>query len=110
MMPTTQIHKSGEVVPFRAPSTTPSTPLLTKFTAHVSRAKTTDAIVYGIEEFAPRLLPVNVFRLGTLPQRTSDWRLLEAGKDVLLHSCAAFDWSTECAAKVEEAYAPGIMM
>jgi len=110
MMPTTQIHNSGEVVPFRAPSTTPSTPLLTKFTAHVSRAKTTDAILDGLDEFASRLLPVNVLGVGRMPQRTSDWRLIELGKDVFLHRSAPVDWWNEYAAKAAQGYDPGIMM
>jgi len=59
-MPKPQTHKSGVVVPFRAPAATPSTPLLNKFTAHVSRATTADAILDGLDEFASRLLPVNV--------------------------------------------------
>src|SRR5262245_66327690 len=110
MMPMTQMHKTGEVVPFRAPSTTPSTPLRTKFTAHVSRAKTTDAILDGLDEFASRLLPVNVLGVGRMPQRTSDWRLIELGKDVFLHRSAPVDWWNEYAAKAAQGYDPGIMM
>ena len=73
-MPKPQAHKSGVVVPFRAPAATPSTPLLNKFTARVSRAKTADAILDGLDEFASTLLPVNVLGVGRMPQRTSDWR------------------------------------
>jgi hypothetical protein len=73
-------HKSGVVVPFRAPAATPSTPLLNRFTAHVSRAKTADAILDGLDEFASRLLPANVLGVGRMPQRTSDWRSIKLGK------------------------------
>src|SRR5215510_2043806 len=78
----THVHKSRVVVPFRAPakslSTSPAmpppTPLLNKFTAHVSRAKTAVAILDGLDEFASRILPVNVLGVGRMPQRTADWR------------------------------------
>ena len=106
----TRIHKGGLVVPFRAPAPAPSTPLLNKFTAHVSRAKTADAILDGLDEFASRLLPVNVLGVGRMPQRTSDWRSIELGKDVFLHRSAPVDWWKEYAAKAAQGYDPGIMM
>ena len=109
-MPKPQAHKSGVVVPFRAPAATPSTPLLNKFTAHVSRATTADAILDGLDEFASRLLPVNVLGVGRMPQRTSDWRSIELGKDVFLRRSAPVDWWNEYATKAAEGYDPGIMM
>jgi LuxR family quorum sensing-dependent transcriptional regulator len=109
-MPMTHAHKRGVVVPFRAPVTTPSTPHLNKFTAHVSRAKTADAILDGLDEFASRLLPVNVLGVGRMPQRTSDWRSIEVGKDVFLHRSAPAGWWNEYATKAAQKYDPGIMM
>jgi DNA-binding CsgD family transcriptional regulator len=109
-MPMTHAHKSRVVVPFRAPVTTPSTPLLNKFTAHVGRAKTADAILNGLDEFASRLLPVNVLGAGRMPKRTSDWRSIELGKDVFLHRSAPVDWWNEYAAKAARGYDPGILM
>ena len=106
----THAHKRGVVVPFRAPVTTPSTPLLNKFTAHVSRAKTADAVLDGLDEFASRLLPVRVLGAGRMPQRTSDWRSIELGKDVFLHRSAPVDWWNEYARKAAQKYDPGIMM
>ena len=109
-MPKPQAHKSGVVVPFRAPPATPSTPLLNRFTGHVSRARTADAILDGLDEFASRLLPVNVLGAGRMPQRTSDWRSIQLGKDVFLHRSAPVDWWNEYAAKAAQGYDPGIMM
>jgi LuxR family quorum sensing-dependent transcriptional regulator len=109
-MPMTHVRKSGVVVPFRAPAAAPSTPLLNRFTAHVSRAKTADAVLDGLDEFASRLLPVNVLGVGRMPQRTSDWRSIELGKDVFLHRSAPVDWWNEYAAKAAQGYDPGIMM
>jgi DNA-binding CsgD family transcriptional regulator len=106
----TRLHKSGVVVPFRAPTTTPSTPLLNKFTAHVSRSKTAYAILDGLDEFASRLLPMNALGVGRMPQRTSDWQSIELGKDVFLHRSAPLDWWNEYAARAAKEYDPGIMM
>jgi DNA-binding CsgD family transcriptional regulator len=104
-------HKRGVVVPFRAPrATTPPTPLLNKFTAHVTRAKTPDAILDGLDDFASKLLPVNVLGVGRMPQRTSHWRSIQLGKDVFLHSSAPVEWWKEYAAKAAQGYDPGIMM
>jgi LuxR family quorum sensing-dependent transcriptional regulator len=109
-MPMTEMRKSAVVVPFRAPATTPSTPLLNKFTAHVGRAKTPDSILDSLDEFASRLLPVNVLGVGRIPRRTSNWRSIELGKDVFLHRSAPVDWWNEYAAKAAQGYDPGIMM
>src|SRR5215470_3064652 len=98
----THVHKSGVVVPFRAPATLPSTPLLNKFTAHVGRVKTAEAILDGLDEFASSFLPVNVLGVGRMPQRTSDWRSIELGKDVFLHRSAPVDWWNEYAAKAAQ--------
>jgi len=103
-------RKSEVVVPFRAPATTPSTPLLNKFTARVSGATTADAILDGLDEFASQLLPVNVLGVGRIPQRTSNWRSIELGKDVFLHRSAPEGWWSEYAAKAAHGYDPGIMM
>jgi LuxR family quorum sensing-dependent transcriptional regulator len=69
-----------------------------------------DAILDGLDEFASRLLPVNVLGVGRMPQRTSDWRRIELGKDVFLHRSAPVDWWIEYAAKAAKGYDPGIMM
>ena len=106
----THVQKSGVVVPFRAPAATPATPLLNKFTAHVSRAKTPDAILDGLDNFASGLLPVNVLGVGRIPSRTSDWRSIQLGRDVFLHSSAPVEWWNEYAAKAAQGYDPGIMM
>jgi LuxR family quorum sensing-dependent transcriptional regulator len=103
-------HKSGVVLPFRGPGATPSTPLLNKFTAHVRRAKTADAVLDGLDDFASSLLPVNVLGVGRMPRRTADWRSIELGKDVFLHSSAPVEWWREYATKAAQGYDPGIMM
>jgi LuxR family quorum sensing-dependent transcriptional regulator len=97
------------VLPFRtlAPS---STPLLNKFTAYVSRARTVDAILDALDEFASRLLPVNVLGVGRMPRRTSDWRSIKLGRDVFLHRSAPAGWWNQYAAKAAQGYDPGIMM
>ena len=109
-MPTTHMRKSGVVVPFRTPAAPPPTPLLNRFTAHVTRAKTPEAILDGLDEFASKLLPVNVLGVGRMPSRTSDWRSIELGRDVFLHSSAPVEWWHEYAAKAAQGYDPGIMM
>src|SRR5262245_19184129 len=102
--------KSGVVLAVRGAATAPPTPLLDEFTAHVSRAKTADAVLDALDEFASRLLPVNVLGAGRMPQRTSDWRSIELGKDVFLHRSAPVEWWNEYAAKAAQGYDPGIMM
>jgi DNA-binding CsgD family transcriptional regulator len=105
------MHKSAVVVPLRAtPATAPPTPFLNKFTAHVARAKSPDATLDALDDFASRLLPVNVLGVGRMPQRTSDWRSIRLGRDVFLHSSAPIAWWNEYAAKAAQGYDPGIMM
>src|SRR5262245_7386119 len=107
----TYSHKGGTVVAFKdLPTTSPPTPLLNKFTAHVTRAKTPREILDGLDEFASKLLPVNVLGVGRMPQRTTDWRFIELGRDVFLHSSAPVEWWNEYAAKAAQGYDPGIMM
>jgi DNA-binding CsgD family transcriptional regulator len=108
------MHKRGNVVPFRTlPAVsppTPPTPLLNRFTSHVSQARTPDAILDALDEFAAKLLPVNVLGVGRMPQRTSDWRSIQLGRDVFLHSSAPAGWWNEYATKAAQGYDPGIMM
>jgi LuxR family quorum sensing-dependent transcriptional regulator len=106
--PMTHAHKREVVV--RLPVRAPPTPLLNKLTSFIARAKTPEAILDGLDEFASKLLPVNVLGVGRMPQRTSDWRLVELGKDVFLHSSAPVEWWREYAAKAAKGYDPGIMM
>ena len=86
------------------------TPLLNKFTADVTRAKTPGEVLDGLDDFASKLLPVNVLGVGRMPQRTSDWRSIQLGRDVFLHSSAPVEWWNEYAAKAADGYDPGIMM
>src|SRR5215467_13388822 len=107
----TYMHKSGAPVVCKVlPPTTPPTPLLNKFTDHVTRAKTPDGILDGLDDFASKLLPVNVLGVGRIPQRTSDWPSIELGIDVFLHSSAPVGWWNAYAAKAAKGYDPGIMM
>src|SRR5262245_13514085 len=107
----THTQKSGTVVAFKAlPTSSPPTPLLNKFTEHVSRANRPGEILDGLDDFASKLLPVNVLGVGRMPQRTSDWRSIQLGRDVFLHSSAPVEWWNEYAAKAAHGYDPGIMM
>jgi len=90
--------------------TTPPTPLLSKFTVHVARAKTPDDILDALDDFASKLLPINVLGVGRIPKRTSDWRSIQLGIDVFLHPSAPVEWWNEYAAKAAHGYDPGIMM
>ena len=45
-----------------------------------------------------------------MPQRTSDWRSIQLGREVFLHSSAPVGWWDEYAAKAAQGYDPGIMM
>jgi LuxR family quorum sensing-dependent transcriptional regulator len=106
-----RVHKNGMSLAYKAmPTTTPPTPLLNKFTAQVVRAKTPQEILDGLDEFASKLLPVNVLGVGRMPRRTSDWRQIQLGVDVFLHSSAPLEWWNEYAAKAAQGYDPGIMM
>jgi DNA-binding CsgD family transcriptional regulator len=107
----TYLHKGAVSVAYKAVSTTtPPTPLLNKFTAQVTRAKTPEAILDALDDFASKLLPINALGVGRMPQRTSDWRSIQLGKDVFLHSSAPVEWWNEYAAKAAHGYDPGIMM
>src|SRR5215475_201763 len=107
----TYLHKSAVPVAYKAVSAaTPRTPLLNKFTDQVTRAKTPEAILDALDDFASKLLPINALGVGRMPQRTSDWRSIQLGKDVFLHSSAPVEWWNEYAAKAAEGYDPGIMM
>ena len=106
-----RVHKS-EIPPMHnaMPANTPPTPLLNKFTNHVIQAKTPDEILDGLDNFASKLLPINVLGVGRMPERTSDWRSIQLGVDVFLHSSAPEGWWNEYAAKAAQGYDPGIMM
>jgi len=107
----TYLHKSAVPVAYKAVSTTtPRTPLLNRFTDQVTRAKTPYAILEALDDFASKLLPINALGVGRMPQRTSDWRSIQLGKDVFLHSSAPVEWWNEYAAKAAHGYDPGIMM
>ena len=105
-------HKSGTVVAFKGlPTTSPPTPLLNKFTSHVTRAKTPSEILDGPRRF--RLAgssPSTFSGSGRMPLRTSDWPSIQLGRDVFLHSSAPVEWWNEYAAKAAHGYDPGIMM
>ena len=88
----------------------PPTPLLSKFTDDVARARTPTEILDALDDFGAHLLPVNVLGAGRMPQRTSDWPSIELGRDVFLHSSAPVAWWNEYAAKAAQGYDPGIMM
>ena len=105
------MHKCAPAVAWKAlPRSAPPTPLLNKLTLHVTGAKTPEGILDGLDEFASRLLPVNVLGVGRMPKRTSDWRAIQLGRDVFLHSSAPAAWWEEYAAKAAHGYDPGIMM
>jgi DNA-binding CsgD family transcriptional regulator len=89
---------------------TPATPLLDKLTEQVSGAKTPGEILDGLDQFASKLLSINVLGVGRMPQRTSDWPKIELGRDVFLHPSAPAQWWSEYAAKAAQGYDPGIMM
>lgn len=92
------------------PTIAPPTPLLNRFSNHVTRAKTPGQILDGLDEFASTILPINVLGVGRMPQRTSDWRSIQLGREVFLHSSAPVGWWDEYAAKAAQGYDPGIMM
>jgi DNA-binding CsgD family transcriptional regulator len=107
----TYLPKGGAAAACKgSPVTTPATPLLNKFTDAVTRATTPAGVLDSLDEFASKLLPINALGVGRMPQRTSDWRGVELGKDVFLHSSAPLDWWNEYAAKAAHGYDPGIMM
>src|SRR5262245_5596498 len=105
------VHKSEVSVASNAlPAATPPTPLLNKFTNRVTEAKTPGEILDGLNDFASKLLPVKVLGVGRMPQRTADWRSIQLGVDVFLHSSAPVEWWNEYAAKAAQGYDPGILM
>ena len=88
----------------------PHTPLLKRFTDDVARAKTPNEILDVLDEFATRLLPIRVLGAGRMPLRTSNWRSVQLGRDVFLHSSTPVEWWNEYAALAAHGYDPGIMM
>jgi DNA-binding CsgD family transcriptional regulator len=106
-----RIHRSGATLVSKTlPTTAPQTPLLNKFTDRVTQAKAPDEILDGLNDFASRLLPINVLGAGRIPQQTSDWRSIQLRKDVFLHSSVPVEWWNEYATKAAQGYDPGIMM
>jgi LuxR family quorum sensing-dependent transcriptional regulator len=94
----------------KAPPAAPATPLLTRLTDQVGEARTPGQILDGLDAFASKLLPANMLGVGRMPQRTTDWRKIELGRDVFLHSSAPVAWWQEYAAKAAHGYDPGNMM
>jgi DNA-binding CsgD family transcriptional regulator len=88
----------------------PPTPLLSKYTNRVSKAKTPNETLDALDDFASHLLPIDVLGAGRMPLLTSDWPSIQLGRDVFLHSSAPVDWWNEYAAKAAHGYDPGIMM
>jgi DNA-binding CsgD family transcriptional regulator len=88
----------------------PTTPLLNRFTGEVAKANTPSAVLDALDDFAVRLLPINVLGAGRMPARTSDWPTIQVGKDVFIHSSAPMGWWDEYAKRAAEGYDPGIMM
>ena len=88
----------------------PPTPLLSTFTDLVVRAETSDEILDALDDFATKLLPINVLGVGRIPQRRSDWRSIQLGKDVFLHPSAPVKWWHEYADKAARRFDPGILM
>lgn len=86
------------------------TPLLSKFTNRVSKAKTPNEILDALDDFASHLLPINALGAGRMPPRTSDWPSIQLGKDVFLHASAPVEWWNEYASLAAQGYDPGIMM
>ena len=105
------MQKTAAPVAHKAvPATAPPTPLLNKFSNSVTRAKTPGQILDGLDDFASSILPINVLGVGRMPQRTSDWRSIQLGREVFLHSSTPAGWWDEYAARAAEGYDPGIMM
>lgn len=88
----------------------PSTPLLQRFTDHAARAKTPEAVLDALDEFASNLMPIRALGAGRIPTLTSDWPTIQIGKDIFIHSSAPAGWWDEYAAKAAQGYDPGIMM
>jgi DNA-binding CsgD family transcriptional regulator len=98
------------MAPTILPASSPPTPLLSRFTDGVTRAKTPDEILNALDDFASKLLPINVLGAGRMPVRTADWRSIQLGKEVFLHPSAPIEWWNEYAAMAAQGYDPGIMM
>jgi DNA-binding CsgD family transcriptional regulator len=88
----------------------PPTPLLNKFTDHISKAKTPNEILDALDDFASHFLPIDVLGAGRMPQRTSDWPSIQLERDVFLHVSTPVEWWNEYVAKAAQGYDPGIMM
>jgi len=88
----------------------PSTSLLQRFTDQVAKAKTPQAVLDAVDEFASSLMPIRVLGAGRMPILTADWPTIQLGKDVFIHSSAPVGWWEQYAAKAAQGYDPGIMM
>ena len=74
------------------------------------KRKTPDEVLDALDDFASKLLTINVLGAGRMPLLTSDWPSIQLGKDVFLHSSAPVEWWNEYAAMAAQGYDPGIMM
>jgi DNA-binding CsgD family transcriptional regulator len=103
---------SSSTLPATAPTPTsaPPTPLLNSLTEGIAHAKVPGEVLNSLDDFAAKLLPMHVLGVGRIPQRTSDWRAIQLGRDVFLHSSVPVAWWNEYAAKAAQGYDPGIMM
>ena len=87
-----------------------STPILQRFTDQVCKARTPNAVLDAVDEFASSLMPIRALGAGRIPTLTSDWPTIQVGKDVFIHSSAPVGWWDQYAARAAHGYDPGIMM
>jgi DNA-binding CsgD family transcriptional regulator len=105
------VRKREVVVPFKArPVRAPRTPLLNKLTSFIAQARTPEAILDSLDDFASKLLPVNVLAAARVPEGRADRQSLELGKSLFLHSSTPVDWWREYAARVVAGHDPLLMM
>jgi LuxR family quorum sensing-dependent transcriptional regulator len=99
-----------KAMPERELHVPPITPYLDAFTGQVAAARTAVAVLDALDDFAKRILPIDVLGAARFPLQSSDWRSSRLGRDIFLHSSVPPGWWEEYAAMAVREHDPGIMM
>ena len=84
-------------------------PALVAFTDLVVDAETPAAVLDALQAFS-KCVPLNVMGAGRLPLGVGDWRSLELGRNVFLHSSVPKGWWEEYSVMARREFDPGLAM
>jgi len=84
-------------------------PALVAFTDKVVGAEMPAAVLDALQDFAT-CVPFNVMGAARLPLGVGDWRSLELGRNIFLHSSVPKGWWEEYSVMAQREFDPGIVM